>query len=150
MKKAASIMMLAVVCLISLGFVMLISLHVAHSGGSHRHLLPANLIIGKSGRRFRADADVAVARVDYRRWLQIATPFAGMVFMLLILALIPAWDHHQGCRRWVYLGPWGSFQPSILAGISSSCSWPGGIGTAKNALAISFWIRSRSSCCGQA
>jgi|GEM_PF-3875080 len=120
MKKAASIMMLAVVCLISLGFVMLISLHVAHSGGSHRHLLPANLIIWQIlGAGFGLMLMVAVARVDYRRWLQIATPFAGMVFMLLILALIPGMGPTiKGCRRWVYLGPWGSFQPSILAGIS--------------------------------
>ena len=60
-----------------------------------------------------------VSRVDYRRWRQIATPFAGMVFMLLVMALIPGMGPtFRGARRWLYLGPWGAFQPSHLAGFA--------------------------------
>lgn len=120
MKKAVGILLLAVVCLMALGFVMLTSLHVAFSGGPQRALLPAHLITWQIlGAGVGLALMFEVSRVDYRRWRKIATPFAGMVFMLLVLALIPGMGPtYKGLRRWVYLGPWGSFQPSILAGIA--------------------------------
>ena len=120
MRKVVIALLLVAVSLMALGFVMLISLHVAHSGGPHGHLLPTNLIIWQIlGAGFGWVLMINVARVDYRRWRKVATPFAGMVFMLLVLALIPGMGPTiKGCRRWLYLGPWGSFQPSVLAGIA--------------------------------
>ena len=120
MNKAVIMLMFAVVSLMVLGFVMLVSLYSAHSGGPHGHLLPANLIIWQIlGAGFGLVLMGKVSRVDYRRWRQIATPFAGLVFMFLVLALIPGMGpSYYGARRWLYMGPWGSFQPSILAGIA--------------------------------
>ena len=120
MKKTVGILLLAVVCLMALGFVMLTSLHVAFSGVPQRNLLPAHLITWQIlGAGVGLALMFEVSRVDYRRWRKIATPFAGMVFLLLVLALIPGMGPtYKGLRRWVYLGHWGSFQPSILAGIA--------------------------------
>ena len=118
MRKAVITLLLAVVSLMVLGFVMLTSLYVAHSGGPHRNLLPANLITWQIlGAGFGMVLMGKVSRVDYRRWQLIATRFAGVVFMLLVLVLIPGMGPYiKGLRRWLYLGPLYFFQPSILAG----------------------------------
>lgn len=120
MKKTVILLMLAVISLMALGFVMLITLHVAHSGGPHRNLLPANLITWQIlGAGVGLVMMFEVARMDYRRWGHVATRFAGVVFMLLVVVFIPGMGPSRyGARRWLYLGPWGSFQPSILAGIA--------------------------------
>ena len=78
MKKTVVMLMLAVIFLMALGFVMLITLHVAHSGGPHRHLLPANLITWQIlGAGVGLVMMFEVARVDYRRWQTLATRFAA-------------------------------------------------------------------------
>lgn len=120
MRRVVIALLLAAGSLMALGFVMLITLHVAHSAGPHRHLLPANLITWQIlGAGVGLVMMFEVARVDYRRWGHIATRFAGMVFMLLVVVFIPGMGPSRyGARRWLYLGPWGSFQPSILAGIA--------------------------------
>jgi len=119
-NKAVIALLLAVVSLMALGFVMLVSLYSAHSGGPHGQLLPANLITWQIlGTGFGLVLMGKVSRMDYRRWQLIATRFAGGVFMLLVLVLIPGMGPAiKGLRRWLYLGPWFFFQPSILAGIA--------------------------------
>ena len=142
MNKAVIMLMFAVVSLMVLGFVMLVSLYSAHSGGPHGHLLPANLIIWQIlGAGFGLVLMGKVSRVDYRRWRQIATPFAGLVFMFLVLALIPGMGpSYYGARRWLYMGPWGSFQPSILAGIALVLLMAGWYRDGKKRPGYFFWI----------
>ncbi len=120
MKNTVRILLMAVACLVALGFVMLTSLYSVHSGGPHRHLLPANLITWQIlGAGVGLVLMFEVARVDYRRWQTLATRFTGVVFMLLVVVFIPGMGPTiKGLRRWIYLGHWGSFQPSILAGIA--------------------------------
>ena len=82
-----------------------------------------------------------VSRVDYRRWRLIATPFAGLVFMLLVLALIPGMGpSYYGARRWLYLGPWGVFQPSHLAGMALVLFMAWWYGTKRKRLGYLFWV----------
>ena len=101
MKKTVIMLMLAVIFLMALGFVMLITLHVAHSAGPHRHLLPANLITWQIlGAGVGLVMMFEVARVDYRRWQTLATRFAGGVFMLLVVVIIPGMGpSYHGARR---------------------------------------------------
>ena len=142
MNKAVIMLMFAVVSLMVLGFVMLVSLYSAHSGGPHGHLLPANLIIWQIlGAGFGLVLMGKVSRVDYRRWRQIATPFAGLVFMFLVLALIPGMGpSYYGARRWLYLGPWGVFQPSHLAGMALVLFMAWWYGTKRKRLGYLFWV----------
>ena len=137
MNKAVIMLMFAVVSLMALGFVMLVSLYSAHSGGPHGHLLPANLITWQIlGAGFGLVLMGKVSRVDYRRWRPIATRFAGVVFMLLVVVFIPGMGpSYHGARRWLYLGPWGSFQPSVLAGIAL-------------VLLMAWWYRDGKECPG--
>lgn len=120
MNKAVIALLLAVGSLMALGFLMLASLYSVHSGGPHRHLLPANLITWQiMGAGVGLVLMSEISRVDYRRWQPIATRFAGVVFMLLVLVLIPGMGPAiKGLRRWLYLGSSCWFQPSILAGIA--------------------------------
>ena len=120
MNKAVIALMFAVVFLMALGLVMLVSLQGAYAGSPQLHQPTLGLMVNQLiwigiGLVIMG----AVSRVDYRRWRQIATPFAGMVFMLLVVALIPGMGpNYYGARRWLYLGPWGTFQPSMLAGLA--------------------------------
>ena len=121
MKSAISALMLATVCLLALGVVMMASIqgHLASTGynipGTETGLVRTQMIWIGLGLVLMG----AVARVDYRRWRPLATRFAGVVFMLLVLALIPGMGPScYGARRWLYLGPWGSIQPSFLAGLA--------------------------------
>lgn len=121
MKSAVSALMLAAVCLLTLGVVMIASLegHQASAGhgmpGASAGLVRNHLIWIGIGLVLMG----VVARVDYRRWRSLATPFTGMVFMLLVLALIPGMGpSYYGARRWLYQGPWGVIQPSMLAGLA--------------------------------
>ena len=120
MNKAVIALLLAVVTLMALGLVMLASLQGAYAGSPQLHQPTLGLMVNQLiwigiGLVIMG----AVSRVDYRRWRQIATPFAGMVFMLLVVALVPGMGpNYYGARRWLYLGPWGTFQPSVLAGLA--------------------------------
>lgn len=121
MKSAVSALMLAAACLLTLGVVMMTSLegHQASTGhgtsGVPAGLVRNHLIWIGMGLVLMG----AVARVNCRRWRSLATPFTGMVLMLLVLALIPGMGpNYYGARRWLYLGPWGSIQPSTLAGLA--------------------------------
>lgn len=119
MKRAVSTLLWAVCYLLTLGVVMMTSLtgHLAHTPSDTpcavAWLVPNHMIWIGIGLVLMG----AVSCVDYRRWRQFATPFSGAVFLLLILALIPGMrPAFEGARRWLYLGPWGVIQPSILAG----------------------------------
>ena len=121
MKNCARVLMAAVAALLAIGIIMMASIEKyparsdstsahATTGLMHNHLQWVGLGLILMW---------AVARVDYRRWRPLATRFAGMVFMLLAVALIPGMGpNYYGARRWLYLGPWGSIQPSMLAGLA--------------------------------
>lgn len=121
MKIAVSALMLAAACLLALGVAMMASIqgHLASTGynipGTEAGLVWTQMIwIGLA-----LVLMGVVSRVDYRHWRPLVTPFTGMVFMLLALALIPGMGpNYYGARRWLYLGPWGTFQPSALAGLA--------------------------------
>lgn len=121
MKKAVAAMLAAVFILLTVGLVMMTSLegHQASTGqgapGALAGLVRNQVIWIGIGLVLMG----VVARVDYRRWRPLATRFAGMVFALLVVTLIPGMGPNvYGARRWLYLGPWGTFQPSILAGLA--------------------------------
>ena len=54
---------------------------------------------------------VALAMVDLRVWFGLAYPIYGLG-MILLLAVAVVGDVRLGARRWLDLGPLGSFQPS--------------------------------------
>lgn len=56
------------------------------------------------------------SRVDFRRWRQLAVPFAFALFVLLTVVLIPGVGAAVlGARKWLCLWPLGWLQPSVLA-----------------------------------
>jgi cell division protein FtsW len=57
---------------------------------------------------------VVTARLDYRRWQRLATPFLGVCMALLVLVLVPGLGVEiNGARSWFSLGP-VRMQPSEL------------------------------------
>ena len=121
MKSAVSALILAAVCLLALGVVMMASIqgHLASTGynipGTEAGLVRTQMIWIGIGLVLMG----VVSRVDYRSWRPLATPFTGMVFMLLVLVLIPGMGPScYGARRWLYLVPGVSVQPSLLAGLT--------------------------------
>ena len=58
---------------------------------------------------------LATARMDYRRWQRLSTPFLGGCAVLLVLVLVPALGVRvNGARSWFELGPL-RMQPAELA-----------------------------------
>ena len=58
---------------------------------------------------------LATARMDYRRWQRLSTPFLGVCAVLLLLVLVPALGVRvNGARSWFALGPL-RMQPAELA-----------------------------------
>jgi cell division protein FtsW len=69
----------------------------------------------------------ALARLDYHRLPRYALPGAAVVAVLMLLVLVPGVGVMvNGARRWIELGPLGSFQPSELGKLVLAvyiCSW---------------------------
>ena len=58
---------------------------------------------------------LVTARMDYRRWQRLSTPFLGVCALLLVLVLVPALGVRvNGARSWFALGPL-RMQPAELA-----------------------------------
>ena len=121
MNRVIIALMLAIASLLVFGVVMMVSLdeHIEATGQAQSLVATGQMRNQLVWIGIGLVLMWEVSRVDYRRWRQIATPFAGMVFMLLVMALIPGMGPtFRGARRWLYLGPWGAFQPSHLAGFA--------------------------------
>jgi len=54
---------------------------------------------------------IALAMIDLRVWFALAYPIYGLGLLLLVVVAV-AGDVRLGARRWLDLGPLGSFQPS--------------------------------------
>jgi cell division protein FtsW len=58
---------------------------------------------------------LALRRVDYARLRELAGPAAAGVLLLMLIVLVPGIGVLvNGARRWINLGPLGTFQPSEL------------------------------------
>jgi cell division protein FtsW len=70
---------------------------------------------------------IFVSRFDYHRLRPLALPLAGAVMVLMLLVMVPGVGvMANGARRWVDLGPLGSFQPSEVAKLAFAifiCCW---------------------------
>ena len=70
---------------------------------------------------------VALSRFDYHRLRRLALPLAAAVTVLMLLVMVPGVGvMANGARRWVDLGPLGSFQPSEVAKLAFAvfiCCW---------------------------
>ncbi|SCH28804.1 Cell division protein FtsW [uncultured Ruminococcus sp.] len=54
-------------------------------------------------------AMMIVSKIDYRLYKKFVVPIALLGYALLVIVLF---FEHDGARRWIYLGPLGTFQPS--------------------------------------
>lgn len=117
MRRTTTILALSVLLLTSLGLVMLASTSAMHGAAQFqdanyfvkRQL--AALLLGVVGA-------MAVSRVNYLVWKQIAIPLAVFSAILLVLVMIPGIGISvKGSRRWLSLGV-TTMQPSEIAKIA--------------------------------
>jgi cell division protein FtsW len=70
---------------------------------------------------------LALSRIDYHRLRPLALPGAAAAAVLMLLVLVPGVGVMvNGARRWIELGPLGSFQPSELGKLALAvfiCCW---------------------------
>ncbi len=82
----------------------------SHSQHSTVWLSQAYWMLGGAG------VALAIARVDYRRFMRLAYPFYGLVILLLLAVLLKG-RVIMGAKRWIGVGPL-NLQPSELAKVA--------------------------------
>lgn len=121
MKRAVSVLLVAVLSLLTLGLVMMASIEGHPSKfGPERTKITNSLV-----RNQMLEAGIglvlmwAVSCIDYRRWRPLAGPLLSIVFVLLVLVLIPGIGLARlGARRELSFVPFLYFRPSDLAGLA--------------------------------
>jgi len=112
MWKTSTILVLAVLCLLVFGIVMLAStsgIKAQAIYGDPNYFVKRQLLWAL----FAVIAGAMAARWDYRRWRILAVPLFGLAVVLLALVFVPGIGAKiGGSRRWLHFGPIPRFQPS--------------------------------------
>jgi cell division protein FtsW len=119
-------LLLLTLVLVGCGLVMVLS--ASQALAYLQHLSPFYYLERQAiGAALGTAALVAFSRFDYHRLRRLALPLAGAVTVLMLLVMVPGVGvMANGARRWLDLGPLGSFQPSEVAKLAFAvfiCCW---------------------------